>query len=101
MYNISERGLESHFKVLEPVISPQNSTEKARGGLGAITSRRFGIGAKILQEISPNNATEILFNFSWKWPDLKEEVMKYARQFASDKAVAEQELLDKMDFWRN
>ncbi|CAG8503941.1 7282_t:CDS:2 [Paraglomus occultum] len=34
--------------------------------------------AKILQEISPNNATEILFNFSWKWPDLKEEVMKYA-----------------------
>ncbi|CAG8468530.1 9919_t:CDS:2 [Paraglomus brasilianum] len=33
---------------------------------------------KILQEISPNSVTEILFNFSWKWPDLKEEVMKYA-----------------------
>jgi RHO1 GDP-GTP exchange protein 1/2 len=40
---MKRRGLESHFKVLEPVISPQHASDKNRG-LGAIGSRRFGIG---------------------------------------------------------
>ncbi|KAG9304809.1 hypothetical protein G9A89_016839 [Geosiphon pyriformis] len=42
-----------------------------------VTELRERAKVKIFHELNPNNAAEILFSSAWKWPDIKEFVMKY------------------------
>jgi hypothetical protein len=42
-----------------------------------ITELRDRSKSKILKDLKPDNAVEMLFNIDWLWPDLKEMIMKY------------------------
>lgn len=42
-----------------------------------ITELRERAKSKILKDLKPDSAVEMLFNTEWLWPDLKEMIMKY------------------------